>query len=127
FTLLFIRLLPMVAIAEVKGVLPMANPPGSHLDEEAAGHPIPPEEFHPDGQYLRGEDGEYPTADHALAASYGLPARPATAVKPHPEPVPAFIPTPGGTGEPWGAVAEFANGSDLLKAAKKAVAAGYKH
>jgi Ni/Fe-hydrogenase subunit HybB-like protein len=126
FTLLFIRLLPMVAIAEVKGVLPMANPPHSHLDEEAAGHPIPPEEFHPNGQYLKGEDGEYPTADHALAASYGLPSRPATEVKPAPEPVPAFIPSPGGTGKPWGAVAEFANGSALLEAAKKAIAAGYK-
>ena len=29
-------------------------------------------------------------------------------------------------GKPWGAVAEFANGSDLLDAAKKAIAAGYK-
>jgi hypothetical protein len=126
-TLLFIRMLPMVAIAEVKGVLPMANPPGSHLDEEAAGHPIPPEEFHPEaGGYLKGEGGRYPTPDHALAASYGLPSYPATEVPPSPVPVPSFIPTPGGTGQPWGAVAEFANGSALLEAAKKATAAGYK-
>jgi hypothetical protein len=48
-------------------------------------------------------------------------------VKPSPEPVPAFIPTPGGTGKPWGAVAEFPNGSSLLDAAKKALAAGYTH
>ena len=36
-------------------------------------------------------------------------------------------PQPGGNGKPWGTVAEFANGSDLLEAAKKALAAGYKH
>lgn len=126
-TLLFIRFLPMIAIAEVKGVLPMANPPYSHLDEEAAGHPIPPSEFHPGPEYLKGEDGQYPTPDHALAASYGLPSRPATEVKPTTQTVPTFIPTPGGTGKPWGVVAEFANGSDLLEAAKKALAAGYKH
>ena len=48
-------------------------------------------------------------------------------MKPLPQPVPAFIPTPGGNGTLWGAVAEFANGSDLLEAAKKALAAGYKH
>jgi hypothetical protein len=111
-TLLFIRFLPMIAIAEVKGVLPMANP---HYN------------FKPDGEYLKGEDGQYPTPDHALAATYGAPARPPTEVKPHTEPVPAFIPNPGGTGAPWGAVAEFANGTQLLEAAKKAIAAGYKH
>jgi Ni/Fe-hydrogenase subunit HybB-like protein len=126
-TLLFIRFLPMIAIAEVKGVLPMANPPFSHLDEEAAGHPIPPAEFHPGPEYLKGEGGEYPTPDHAMAASYGLPSWPATEVKPSPVPVPAFIAAPGGNGTLWGAVAEFANGSDLLDAAKKALAAGYKH
>jgi Ni/Fe-hydrogenase subunit HybB-like protein len=126
-TLLFIRLLPMVAIAEVKGVLPMANPPSFHLGEEAAGAPIPPSEFHPDAQYLKGPDGAYPTADHALAASYGLPSRPRTDVPPSPVPVPAFVPTPGGTGAAWGAVAEFANGSDLLEAAKKTTAAGYRN
>ena len=127
FTLLFIRVLPMVAIAEVKGVLPMANPHTFHLGEEAAGSPIPPEEFHPNGNYLKGEDGQYPTPDHALAASYGLPALPRTEVEPSPEPVPPFITTPGGTGKPWGAVAEFANGSDLLAAAKKVVAVGFTH
>jgi molybdopterin-containing oxidoreductase family membrane subunit len=111
FTLLFIRLLPMVAIAEVKGVLPMANP---HY------------EFVPDGQYLRDGHGRYPTPDHALAAAYGPPSRPATDVQPYPYPVPAFIATPGGTGRPWGAVAEFANGTVLLGAAKQAIAAGYK-
>jgi hypothetical protein len=110
-TLLFVRFLPMIAIAEVKGVLPMANP--HH-------------HFQPDEQYLKA-DGAYPTDDHALAATYGPPARPITEVPPSPEPVPAFIPTPGGTGQPWGAVAEFANGSQLLTAAKAAVAAGYKH
>ncbi|QJW94530.1 Molybdopterin oxidoreductase [Frigoriglobus tundricola] len=127
FTLLFIRVLPMVAIAEVKGVLPMANPHSFHLGEEAAGAPIPPAEFHPDGHYLKGEDGQYPTPDHALAASYGLPARPRTEVQPAPEAVPPFVPTPGGTGKPWGVVTEFANGSDLLAAAKKVVAVGYTH
>jgi hypothetical protein len=111
-TLLFIRLLPMVAVAEVKGVLPMANP---HYH------------FVPTGQYLKGSDGEYPTADHALAAAYGAPSLPPTEVKPHSEPVPPFIPTPGGRGTPWGAIAEFANGAQLLEAAKKALAAGYKH
>jgi molybdopterin-containing oxidoreductase family membrane subunit len=110
-TLLFVRFLPMIAIAEVKGVLPMANP--HH-------------HFPPDDQYLKAE-GEYPTADHAMAATYGPPARPITEVVPSPEPVPAFIPTAGGTGKPWGAVAEFANGSQLLAAAKRAIAAGYTH
>ena len=78
-------------------------------------------------QYLKGEDGEYPTADHALAAAYGLPSRARNGGEAVPEPVPAFIPTPGGNGKPWGAVAEFANGTELLEAAKKALAAGYKH
>lgn len=111
FTLLFVRLLPMVAIAEVKGVLPMANP---HYH------------YAPDGQYLKGTDGEYPTADHAMAAAHGPPTRPIDEVKPHPEPVPPFIPSPGGAGKPWGAVGEFANGAALLAAAKQAIAAGYK-
>ncbi len=109
-TLLFIRCLPMIAIAEVKGVLPMANPHG---------HPVP------DDKYLKGPDGEYPTADHAMAAEHGAPARAATEVKPSAVPVPAFIATPGGNGAPWGAVAEFANGADLLAAARATVAAGY--
>ncbi len=112
FTLLFVRFLPMVAMAEVKGVLPMANP---HY------HPTP------ESQYLKNESGQYPTDDHVMAAAYGPPSHPPTEVKPHTEPVPAFIPTPGGTGKPWGAVAEFANSTDLLEAAKKALGAGYKH
>ncbi len=111
-TLLFIRFLPMVAMAEVKGVLPMANP---HYN------------FKPDAEYLKGENGEYPTADHALAASYGPPTRPRTHVEAPPEPVPPFVPNASGTGAPWGAVAEFANGAELLEAAKKTVAAGYVH
>ena len=127
FTLLFIRLLPMVAMAEVKGVLPMANPHYRFPGEPPTGSLGPPPVFVPDGQYLKGTDGEYPTADHALAAAFGPPARPPTEVKPHPGPVPAFIPTPGGTGKRWGAVAEFANGTALLAAAKTAVAAGYTH
>ncbi len=111
-TLLFIRFLPMVAMAEVKGVLPMANPHGKNV---------------PDEKYLKGEDGQYPTADHALAAEYGPTAKPRTEVPAPPEPVPAFIPTPGGDGRPWGAAAEFANGTLLLEAAKKTITAGYKH
>ncbi|AWM40841.1 DUF3341 domain-containing protein [Gemmata obscuriglobus] len=110
--LLFLRALPMVAMAEVKGVLPMANPHGA----------VPAA-----GAYLKGTDGTYPTADHAMAAAFGPPSQPVTEVKPHPEPVPAFVPTPGGTGAPWGAVAEFANGTQLLAAAKAALAAGYTH
>ena len=62
----------------------MANPHYSHLDEEAAGHPIPPAEFHPGPEYLKGEDGQYPTPDHALAASYRPAGAPATDVKPAP-------------------------------------------
>ncbi|WP_439623488.1 DUF3341 domain-containing protein [Gemmata sp.] len=88
----------------------MANPHG---------HPVP------DDKYLKGPDGEYPTADHAMAAEHGAPARAATEVKPSAVPVPAFIATPGGNGAPWGAVAEFANGADLLAAARATVAAGY--
>ncbi|WP_407936153.1 DUF3341 domain-containing protein [Gemmata algarum] len=79
------------------------------------------------GAYLKGTDGTYPTADHAMAAAFGPPSQPVTEVRPHPEPVPAFVPTPGGTGAPWGAVAEFANGAQLLAAAKAALAAGYTH
>jgi hypothetical protein len=48
-------------------------------------------------------------------------------VAPAPEPVPAFVPTPGGDGKPWGAVAEFANPHDLLLAAHHARRAGYTH
>jgi molybdopterin-containing oxidoreductase family membrane subunit len=110
-TLLFIRFLPMIAIAEVKGVLPMANP---HQ------HPIAPED------HLK-VDGHYPTKDHELAAAYGPPAVAPKEVAPAPEPVPAFVPTPGGDGKPWGAVAEFANPHDLLLAAHHARRAGYTH
>jgi hypothetical protein len=111
FTLLFIRMLPMVAIAEVKGVLPMANP--HHHPQTAA-------------EFLK-PGGEYPTPDHATAAAHGPPSGAPTEVAPAPGPVPAFIPTPGGTGQPWGVVAEFANPHDLLLAAHKARRAGYTH
>ena len=109
-TLLFIRLLPMIAVAEVKGVLPEANP-----------HHGPP----PADRYLK-VNGEYPTADHALAASYGPPTAAPAVVPPADEPVPAFVASPGGTGKPWGVVAEFANPHDLLDAARAARAAGYR-
>ncbi|MFM8274732.1 MAG: NrfD/PsrC family molybdoenzyme membrane anchor subunit, partial [Gemmata sp.] len=102
-TLLFVRLLPMVAMAEVKGVLPMADPRGRG--------PAP-------GACLKGEDGPYPTEDHATAAAHGPPSRAPTEVEPAREPVPPFVPTPGGTGAPWGAVAEFASGAQLLAAAR---------
>ncbi len=111
FTLLFVRLLPMIAVAEVKGVLPMANP-----------HP----HFDPDAEYLK-RDGEYPTDDHRMAAAYGPPSRPPAEVPPAAEPVPAFVAgVPGGSGRPWGAVAEFVNPHDILVAAKAARAAGYR-
>ena len=109
-TLLFIRFLPMIAMAEVKGVLPMANPhhgPGA------------------ESEYLKA-NGEYPTADHALAASYGAPLAAAMEVGPVAEPVPHFIAAPGGTGKPWGVVAEFANPHDLLEATRAARNAGYR-
>ena len=109
-TLLFVRFLPMIAIAEVKGVLPAANP---HF------HPGPA------ADYLKA-DGRYPTPDHSLAASYGPPLPARTDVPPSPEAVPAFVASPGGNGRPWGAVAEFANPHDLLVAAKKAYDAGYQ-
>ncbi|MBY0512598.1 MAG: polysulfide reductase NrfD, partial [Gemmataceae bacterium] len=64
-TLLFVRYLPMIAIAEVKGVLPMASP-----------HPVIPR---PES-YLKA-DGQYPSRDHELAASYG-PAVAAPALRP---------------------------------------------
>jgi Ni/Fe-hydrogenase subunit HybB-like protein len=111
-TLLFIRFLPMIALAEVKSVLPMANP---HY------------RFVPPQQYLRDEAGRYPTADHALAARYGPPALPRTTIPPAEEPVPAFVPTPEGSGQPWGAVAEFANTQQLLQAAQAARQQGYTH
>ena len=108
FTLLFVRFLPMIAISEVKGVIPMANP-----------HPKPIS----DSEYLK-VNGEYPTADHALAAAFGPPLSAASEVPP--ETVPTFVASPGGTGKPWGAVAEFTNPHDLLEAAKTARDAGYK-
>lgn len=110
FTLLFIRALPMIAIAEVKGVLGMANP---HHGPEPA------------DRYLK-VNGEYPTGDHALAAKMGPPAAAPREVEPWPEPIPSFIPIPGGDGRPWGAVAEFANPHDILDAANKARAAGFQ-
>jgi Ni/Fe-hydrogenase subunit HybB-like protein len=109
-TLLFVRFLPMIAVAEVKGVLPMANP-----------HFVPP----PADRYLK-TNGSHPTEDYALAASYGPPLPARTEVPPAPEPVPSFIPAPGGVGRPWGVVAEFANPHDLLEAAKATRNAGYK-
>ncbi len=111
FTLLFIRFLPMIAIAEVKGVLSMANP---HQHPQTASN------------YLK-TDGQYPTKDHELAASAGPPAAAPKDVPPSAEPVPAFVPSPDGTGTPWGAVAEFANPHDLLLATHKARRAGYTH
>jgi molybdopterin-containing oxidoreductase family membrane subunit len=109
-TLLFVRFLPMIAIAEVKGVLPAANP---HYT------PIP------ESRYLKA-NGEYPTADLALAASYGPPRPVRHYVPESPEPVPAFVASPGGTGRPWGAVAEFANPHDLLVAVRRARDHGYR-
>ena len=111
FTLLFVRFLPMIAIAEVKGVLPMANPHPPHAV--------------PDAEYLK-RGGEYPTADHALAAAHGPPSKANSEVPPAAEAVPAFIAAAGGSGKPWGAVAEFANPRDLLAAARKVRDAGYK-
>ena len=109
-TLLFIRLLPTIAAAEVKGVLPAANPHD---------HPRPA------ADYLK-VNGAYPTADHAMAAAFGPPTAAAAVVPPVDEPVPPFVASPGGDGKPWGAVAEFANPHDLLAAAKAARAAGYR-
>jgi molybdopterin-containing oxidoreductase family membrane subunit len=109
-TLLFVRYLPMIAIAEVKGVLPMASP-----------HPVIPAAEN----YLKA-NSEYPTSDHALAAGYGAPLPAPKEVAATTDPVPAFAPAPGGTGTPWGAVAEFANPHALLAAAKAARKGGYR-
>jgi hypothetical protein len=109
-TLLFVRFLPMISIAEIKGVLPMASP-----------HPYYP----PDAEYLKAS-GEYPTEDHKLAAAYRPPLHAAKEVKPAEQPVPAFAPGAGGTGTPWGVAAEFANPRELLAAAKRARHAGYR-
>jgi len=107
FTLIFVRFLPMISIAEVKGVLPMASP-----------HPRP----------VGGEDylkvnGVYPTPDHAMAAAF-WPSSSAP-IEVAPQPVPPFVASPSGTGKPWGAIAEFANPHDLLLALHKARRAGY--
>jgi hypothetical protein len=110
FTLLFVRFLPMIAMAEVKGVLPAANP-----------HHAPV----PESDYLKA-NGEYPTADHALAASFGPPAAASHTVTESPEAIQPFISSPGGTGRPWGVVAEFANPHDLLAAVRRARDAGYR-
>lgn len=110
FTLLFVRFLPMIAIAEVKGVLPEADPDRDPPTEDT---------------YLK-VNGRYPSKDLEVAASYGPPLPARRNVPESPDPVPPFIATPGGTGKPWGAVAEFANPHDLLAAAKKAREAGYR-
>ena len=108
FTLLFVRFLPMIAMAEVKGVLLMANP-----------HPQPAA----GSEYLM-VNGSYPTPDHAMAAAFGPPLSHTHHVEL--TNVPAFVASPGGTGKPWGAVAEFANPLDLLLAAKATRDAGYR-
>ncbi len=107
-TLLFVRFLPMIAIAEVKGVLPAANP-DPFMESE----------------YLK-VNGQYPTADHERAAAFGAPRPARTEVPESPEPVPSFLAAPGGTGKPWGAIAEFANPHDLLVAARRTREAGYQ-
>ncbi len=56
------------------------------------------------------------TAGRVLRAAFATSRR---SVKPAAEPVPPFIPLPGEPESRGGAVAEFANGSDLLEAAKK--------
>ena len=111
FTLLFVRLLPMIAMAEVKGVLPLADP--HH-------RPTPP------ADYLK-DWGRYPTPDHELAATHGPPAELKGETETSAEPVPPFVATPGGNGKPWGAVAEFPTPHALLEAAKAARADGYSH
>jgi hypothetical protein len=111
-TLLFVRFLPMIALAEVKSILPMSQPHYRFASAE---------------RYLRDESGRYPTAEHALAAHYGPPAPPRSTIPPANEPVPAFLPTPEGSGQPWGVVAEFANAQELLHAAQAARQKGYTH
>ena len=123
FTLLFIRCLPMIAIAEVKGVLPMANP---HAPWRPRPSGLPSLDVRPEATYLKA-DGEYPTEDHGIAASFGPPSAAPTVVAAAPEPVPAFMPTPGGTGRPWGAVAEFANPHDLLDGRARPAPPGYTY
>ena len=109
FTLLFVRFLPMIAIAEVKGVLPMANP-----------HPRPIDET----EYLKVQ-GIYPTPDHAMAAAFGPPLTARAQIHESNDPLLPFIRSPGGSGKPWGTVAEFANPHNLIEAATKARDAGY--
>ncbi len=109
-TLLFVRFLPMISIAEIKSVLPMANPHPRNV---------------PEADYLK-VNGEYPSEDLKLAASFGPPLQAPLEVPLSSEPVPAFAPAPDGNGQPWGVAAEFANPHDLLIATKAVRKAGYR-
>jgi molybdopterin-containing oxidoreductase family membrane subunit len=109
FTLLFVRFLPMIAIAEVKGVLPMASP---HSDPVKSDDDLK-------------SNGTHPTPDHEMAAAFGPPSRAPSIVEQ--VETPPFTASPGGTGSPWGVAAEFANPHDLLAAANATRTAGYTH
>ena len=96
-TLLFIRFLPMIAMAEVKAILPKAQP------GHAVGH----------GYGTHEATGEVP---HVGTVHPPVP---------HPPQEELVTPAPGGSGLPWGMVAEFAGPGELKFAAEALRDAGY--
>jgi Ni/Fe-hydrogenase subunit HybB-like protein len=86
-TLLFMRYLPMISMAEIKGVLPGAHPHGDH-----------PPTFSRDAE----------SSERSALAPTAL-----------------ITTADGGSGEPWGLVAQFRGPAELMRAAATLRDAGY--
>ncbi|VTS02461.1 quinol:electron acceptor oxidoreductase subunit ActD [Tuwongella immobilis] len=114
-TLLFIRFLPMIAMAEIKGVLTIANPHHGHADHGTNGHGTNGHGTNGHGTNGHGTNGHgtngHGSNGHSDHTKEALDA-----------PVPSF-----GIGEKNHAImAEFDSPAGILKATKAVYAAGYR-
>ena len=97
-TLLFMRYLPMISMAEIKGVLTHAHPHGA--------------------KEVGSEDSTHPTKKSGSDLVGWVESSETTSS--------LVTKAEGGTGETWGIVAEFAGPGELKHAAEKLREAGYK-
>jgi hypothetical protein len=112
-TLLFMKYLPMISMAEIKAVLPHAQPHGGPAPPPAmGGGGISEEEIEEEKDVAPSEPKASATATSPVADAVGSDQALTT-------------PAPGGAGQPWGMVAQFANATALADAAAKLRDAGY--
>lgn len=111
-TLLFMRFLPMISLAEIKAILPHAQPHGGPAPPPAmGGGGITEEEIEEDLEpAAQARDGE-----PAAQAREGERETPAELI----------TKSSGGSGTPWGIAAQFRTPTQLLDAAIKLRDAGY--